>query len=113
VQHTELAKFRRPCSRWHIGLKRAEMVVENYAFQLVQIEARTQGLAPDPLRFYKSNPVFTRNELRPLPIAILREAGEPLPTQVIAMRAMAAKGVVYPRPANVHQKSHQMLDSTH
>jgi hypothetical protein len=70
VQHTELAKFRRARSRWHIGLKPAEMVVENYAFQLAQIEARIQELAPDlnlPLRFYKLNPVFTRNELRPAP----------------------------------------------
>src|SRR5690242_16305109 len=92
-----LANLRR--SRCHFKLKQAELVVEDYAFRLAQIEAQIQTLAPSlnlPPRFYKPNPVFARNELPRLVMSILREAGGPLPTRDIARRALAAKGVVYP-----------------
>jgi hypothetical protein len=80
-------------------LKQAEMVVEDYAFRLAQIEGRIQELSPElnlPPRFYKPNPHFARNDSPRLAIAILREANKPLATREIAIRALAAKGVVYP-----------------
>jgi hypothetical protein len=52
-------------------------------------------LAPElelPPRFRKPNPVFARGELPRLALAILREAGEPLPIAAIAVRALKAKG---------------------
>jgi hypothetical protein len=96
---TELANLRRTRSRCHFRLKHTEMVVEDYAFRLAQIEGRIQELSPElnllP-HFYTPNPHFARNKLPGLAIAILREANKPLATREIAMRALAAKGVVYP-----------------
>ena len=47
MPHTELANLRRARSRCHFKLKQAELVVEDYAFRLAQIEARIQQLAPE------------------------------------------------------------------
>jgi hypothetical protein len=40
---TELANLRRARSRCHFRLKQAELIVEDYAFRLAQIEARIQA----------------------------------------------------------------------
>ena len=49
-----------------------------------------------PPRRYKPNPHFARNELPRIAMAVLREAAEPLATKVVALRALATKGVMTP-----------------
>ena len=99
---TELANLRRARSRCHFKLKQAEMVVEDYAFRLAQIEASISAIAPElelPPRFRKPNPVFARTELTRLALAILREVEEPLSIAAIAGRVLKAKGIAGPDPA--------------
>ena len=99
MRDTDLTKLRRKRSRIHFQLAKLEPLVAAYHAKLVEVEAAILALDPQlwlPPRRYQPNPHFARNELPRLAIAILREANEPLPTRVIARRALAAKGVVYP-----------------
>jgi hypothetical protein len=101
MSNRELANLRRARSRCHFKLRQAELVVEDYAFRLAQIEAQIHAIAPElelPPRFRRPNPVFARTELTRLALAILREAGEPLPIAAVAVRALKAKGIAWPDP---------------
>lgn len=94
MRGTELNNLRRARSRCHLKLKQAEAIVARYQAHLADLQARIQAIAPDlglPPRFYKPNQIFARGELPRVALAILREAGTPLPIRVIAVRALARK----------------------
>lgn len=101
MRDSELTKLRRKRSRVHQALDRLEPLVADYRAKLAELEAAIQVLAPElqlhPRR-YKPNPVFARGELPRLALTILREAGEPIPTRLIAARALALKGIPLPDP---------------
>jgi len=83
-------------------LKQAEALVAGYQAKLAELESRIREIAPEldlPLRFRKPNPIFARGEMTRLMLAVLREAGEPLPVRVIAVRMLTAKGITLPDPA--------------
>ena len=97
----ELANLRRARSRCHFRLKQAEDLAQSYRDKLADLESRIRAIAPElelPVRFRRPNPVFARTELTRLALAILREAGEPLPIAAVAVRALRAKGVTWPDP---------------
>ena len=99
MSDANLAKLSRARSRCHFALKQAEMLVESYALKLADLETQIRTIAPDlelPVRFRRANPVFTRTEPTRLALAILREAGEPLPIAAVAVLALKAKGVAWP-----------------
>jgi hypothetical protein len=90
-------KRRRVCA----NLAKLEPLVAGYRAKLCVIEARMQTLDPQlwlPPRRYKPNPVFARQELPRLTLAVLREAREPLAVRDIARLALAAKGITLPEP---------------
>jgi hypothetical protein len=98
---TVLANLRRARVRVHGQLNKLEPMVEGYRAKLADIEARIQAIAPDLFiqpRRYKPNPIFARGELTRFALAVLREAGEPLPIRTIAVRVLAMKGVALPDP---------------
>jgi hypothetical protein len=100
--NTDLANLRRARSRCHFRLKQAEDLAQSYRDKLADLEARIRAIAPElelPVRFRRANPVFARTELTRLALAILREADEPLPIRVVAVRALKAKGIAWPDPA--------------
>ena len=91
-----LKKLRAKRIRIHRQLDKLEPLLAAYHFKLAHVEAQIQALAPElPLparhRTYRPNPHFMRGELPRVALAILREAGEPLPIRVIAARALARK----------------------
>ena len=91
--------LRRKRARIHRQLDRYERMVTIYQAKLVTVEAGILALAPEldlPRRHRNPNPVFARGELIRLALTILREAGEPLPVRVIAVRALATKGITLP-----------------
>jgi hypothetical protein len=99
---TELANLRRARVRVHAQLNKLEPMVEGYRAKLAVLEARIQAIAPDLFiqpRRYKPNPIFARGELTRFALAVLREAGEPLPIRTIAARVLAMKGVALAEPA--------------
>src|ERR1700722_12863650 len=82
-------------------LRKLEPLVAGYQAKLARIDARLRELDPDLFiapRHYKPNPVFKRQELPRLAMAIMREEGKPLPVGVIAVRALARKGIDKPGP---------------
>jgi hypothetical protein len=92
-----LKKLRAKRIRIHRQLDKLEPMVAAYRAKLAEVEAAIQALAPElPLptrhRTYQPNPYFARGELPRVALAVLREAGEPLPIRVIAARALARKG---------------------
>src|ERR1700733_3109132 len=99
---TDLANFRRARPPCHVRLKQAEDLAQSCRDKLADLESRIRAIAPElalPGRFRRPNPVFARTELTRLALAILREAGEPLPIAAVAVRALKAKGVAWPDPA--------------
>ena len=100
-RNAELNRLRSQRSRAHRALGQAEALVAGYQAKVAELEAAIHALAPGlqlhPRR-YRPNPVFARGELPRLTLAIMRDAGEPLPTRVIAARALAMKGVLEPTP---------------
>jgi hypothetical protein len=93
---SSLGNLRRKRIRIHRQLDNLEPMLAAYHFKLAHVEAQIQVLAPElPLparhRTYQPNPYFMRGELPRVALAILREAGEPLPIRVIAARALARK----------------------
>lgn len=101
MRDPDLTKLRRKRSRVHQALDRLEPMVADYRAKLAELEAAIQALAPElqlhPRR-YKPNPVFARDELPRLALAVMRDADVPLPTRVIAARALALKGILLPDP---------------
>ncbi len=96
---TELQSLRRKRRRVCANLTKLEPLGAGYHARLAEIEARMQDLDPRlllPPRRYKANPVFARQELPRLTMAILRAAREPLAVREIARKALAAKGVRFP-----------------
>jgi hypothetical protein len=96
-----LKKLRAKRIRIHKRLDKLEPKVAGYRAKLAAVEAAIQAPAPElPLptrhRTYQPNPYFVRGELPRIAVAILREAGEPLPIRVIATRALARKGCATP-----------------
>jgi hypothetical protein len=91
-----LTKLRRARIRIHKQLDKLEPMLAAYHFKLAHIKAQIQALAPElPLparhRTYRPNPYFARGELPRVAMAVLREAGEPLPIRVIAREALRRK----------------------
>lgn len=101
MRNPELATLRLKRVRVHQALARLEPMVADYKAKLAELETAIQALAPElqlhPRR-YKPSPVFTRGELPRLALTILREAKEPIPTRIIAARALAMKGIPFPDP---------------
>jgi hypothetical protein len=84
-----LKKLRAKRIRIHKQLDKLEPMVAGYRAKLAEVEAAIQAIAPElPLparhRTYRANPYFVRGELPRVALAIMREAGEPLPVRVIA-----------------------------
>ena len=101
MPHTELANLRRARIRCHQKLKQTEALLAGYQAKLASLEAAIYAIAPEldlPLRHRKPNPIFARGELTRFAMTVLREAGEPLPIRVIAVRMLAMKGVLLPDP---------------
>ncbi len=99
MPESELSSLRRKRRRICANLAKLEPLVAGYHARLAEIEARMQELDPRlwlPPRRYKANPVFARQELPRLTMAILRAAKEPLAVRDIARKALAAKGVRFP-----------------
>lgn len=97
----ETTRLRRQRRRVVANLRTLEPQVAIYREKLDRIDARLRELDPELFiapRHYKPNPVFTRQELPRLAMAIMREEGAPLPVGVIAVRALARKGVTAPGP---------------
>ena len=105
MPNTELANLRATRLRIHRHLVRLEPMVADYRDRLQRVEARIQEIAPElwlSPRFHKPNSVFARGELTRFALDVLREAGEPLPVRVIAVRALAMKGIALPDPRLRH-----------
>jgi hypothetical protein len=86
-----LKKLRAKRIRTHRQLDKLEPLIAGYRAKLAEVEAAIQALAPElPLptrhRTYQPNPYFARGELPRVALAVLREAGEPLPIRIIAAR---------------------------
>jgi hypothetical protein len=99
--NTELANLRRQRVYTHKQLDRYEPLVARLRAKLAETEAAIQAIAPElplPRRRHLPNPIFARGELSRMALAVLREAGEPLPIRVIAVRMLAMKGVTLPGP---------------
>ena len=96
---TNLGTLRRRRLYIHRQLDRYEPLVERLRANLADCNAAIQAMCPDlglPPRRYKPNPHFARGELPRLTLAILRDAGRPLSTREIVLRALEHKGVIYP-----------------
>lgn len=96
-----LARLRLARVRTNQNIARLTAALANQRERLAGIEAAIHDLEPElrlPAPTRKPNPVFARGELPRLALSILREAGEPLPVSVIAVRALAAKGIDLPSP---------------
>jgi hypothetical protein len=97
---TALASLRRICA----NLAKLEPLVADYHAKLAAVDAAILTLDPQlwlPPRRYKPNPVFKRQELPRLTLAILREAKGPLAVRDIAHLALAAKGRQVSRASGV------------
>lgn len=99
MKDSDLTKLRRARARVHHQINLLEPLLDGYRAKLADLEAQIHALAPElnlPPRRYKPNPYFVRGELPRLVLAILRDAGQPLSTREIAVRALATKGVTLP-----------------
>jgi len=95
----DLTNLRRKRRYIHRQLDRYEPLVTRLRASLAETEAGIAAIAPElnlPPRRYAPNPHFARGELPRLALAILRDAGRPLSTREIAVRALARKGVTLP-----------------
>ena len=102
MPETELTKLRRARIRCHKKLKQTEALLAGYQAKLADLESKIRAICPEldlPLRTRKPNPIFKHGELSQMALAVLREAGEPLPIRVITVRMLAKKGIILPDPA--------------
>jgi hypothetical protein len=94
VTQTETTRLRRARRRVVAQIRKLQPLVARYQAKLGWTDARLQELDPErfiPPRRYWPNPVFARQELPWIAMAIMREGGKPLPVGVIAVRALARK----------------------
>jgi len=99
-----LANLRRKRLYIHKQLNRLEPAVSTLRASLVETDARIQAECPDlnlPPRFHKANPIFGIGELPRLVREIMRDAGGPISTRDIAVKALARKGVTLPGPGTM------------
>lgn len=94
-----LASLRTKRRRIHANLRKLEPLLAGYHAKLAEVNAAIQAIDPElwmPPRTYQRGTIFARNELPRLALAVMREAGEPLPVAVIVRKMLAAKGVDLP-----------------
>ena len=111
MRDSEFTKLRRKRQRIHRQLDKLEPLVAGYHATLRDTEARIHELAPElalQLRHRCQNPVFQRGELTRFALDILREAGKPLPVAVVAVRALARKGIALPDPTLRRRTRHRL-----
>ena len=85
-------------------IEKMQSVLTEYQAKLAAIEAKLAVLAPElPLEIKrrKRNLIFRPGELPRLAMKVLREACAPIPTRLIAIRCLAAKGLTYPGPGTM------------
>ena len=102
---TDLGRLRKARIRVHRVLAKLEPMVEGYRAKLADLEARIYDMAPElrlSARFHDPCPIFPKGSLTRMAITVLREAGEPLPIRIIAVRMLAAKGIPLPDPRTRH-----------
>jgi hypothetical protein len=98
-----LANLRRKQLYIHKQLNRLEPSVAALRASLAETDARIQAECPDlnlPPGFHKPNPVFGIGKLPRLVREIMRDAGGPISTRDIAVKALARKGVTLPGPGD-------------
>ena len=103
---SDITKLRRARTRVHWQLHKLEPMVAAYQAKLTDLEARIAAIAPDlrlQPRRYAPNPFFARRELPRLILDIMREAGGPIATRTIALRALAIKGCPLPDPRTMRR----------
>ncbi len=96
-----LARLRLARVRTNENIARLAGALANQRERLAGIEAAISDIEPElrlPPPTRKPNPVFARGELTRLALTILREADQPLSISVIAVRALAMKGIDLPAP---------------
>lgn len=95
-------------------MAKLEPMVAGYHAKLTALEARIQEIAPElrlSPRFHRPDPIFARNEMRRIVLAIMREAAEPLSIGVIAIRALAQKGHTLPGPTLRKRTRHKIRNA--
>jgi hypothetical protein len=100
--HPDLRNLRRVRVYTHKQIDRLEPQLDRLKARLAEVEAEIQAIAPElmlPPRRHKPNPIFPRGEFTRTLYAVLREAGEPLPMTVIAIRMLSLKGLDMPEKA--------------
>ena len=107
----ELEYLRRSRSQIHRQLDKLEPLLAGYQAKLAEVEAGIRAIAPEldiPKRFRNPNPIFRRGELPRLAMDVLRVAEGPLPIRVIAVRALAMKGIPLPDPTLRRRTRHRL-----
>jgi len=97
--HPDLRNLRRVRVYTHKQIDRLQPQLDRLKARLAEVEAEIQAIAPElqlPPRRYKPNPIFARGDFTRTLYAVLRQAGEPLPMTVIAVRMLALKGLDMP-----------------
>lgn len=89
-----LASLRRKRLYIHKQLNRYEPPVARLRAALEQTDTKVQAAHPDPNlppRFHKLNPIFAHADLLRLVREIMQDAGAPISTRDIAVKALAQK----------------------
>lgn len=105
-QENNLVRLRRQQRNALRRIEKLEPLLAECRAKLASIEARITALAPElPLEIKrrKPNPIFVPKELPRLAMQVMREAGAPIPTRLIAIRCLAAKGVTHPGPGTMRR----------
>jgi hypothetical protein len=92
-----LASLRAERRRIHAQL--LEPLVADYHTKLAEVNAASHAMDPQlwmRARTYQRNCIFAPGDVPRLALAVMREAGEPLPVAVIVRKMLAAKGVDLP-----------------
>ena len=99
-----MANLRRKRVYIHKQLNRYEPLVERLRASLAETEAAIQAVAPDfnfPPRHRRPNPHFKRGELPRVIREIMWETEGPVAIRVIALAALARKGIMTPGPGTM------------
>jgi hypothetical protein len=94
-----LASLRTKRCRIHAQLRKLEPLLADYHAKLAEVNTVIHEIDPQlwmQSRTYQRNAIFARGEVPRLALAVMREAGEPLPIAVIVRKMLAAKGVDLP-----------------
>ena len=103
---TDLTRLRRRQRNAVRQIEKLEATLIEYRAKLADIEARLTILAPElPLEIKrrKRDRIFRPGELPRLAMAVMREEGAPVPNQLVAVRCLAAKGVMLPGPGTMRR----------